>query len=140
MTFGSSLFFFRAIPETNKSMKHWMTIIAVLGVTTGFVAWNRRTAFDHCALRADIVNRRGDLVRAAFDADMVLTDFPVAAMVGMKYQDHADVKKMFDRARTGGGFVPFRVVGDDGRLVKYLLYVESPAGDGGVVARGKVVA
>lgn len=72
----------------------------------------------------------GGMVTMTFDEDLRMTrshGLP-DGMIGLPFQHSAEVRKMRDRAMTGGGFCPFTVRHGD-RLVRHtMLCHASPGG------------
>ena len=77
--------------------------VLLLALVAGLVAWNRRTALAHCDFRDAILRGEGDdLVRVRFDPAMRLTSFPPSpGLVGLDQSANAEVRKIFERARSG---------------------------------------
>ena len=103
--------------------------------------WNYvvvRRVHENVTLRDRIL--QGDdpnMVMLHFGPDLRLLDtrgFPTE-MVGLGYGENGEVRKMRDRALTGGGFVPFTLrVGR--ALHRYVLMCRSHGQDGSIICEG----
>ena len=112
-------------------------VLTVYGAAYG----NLRAVRANCQLRKRILDDDGGLpglVRVTFDASMVMGTFDASpGLSGLSFAGNREVQKIFDRARTGGGFCRFTTrLANTGHLVTFLLFCESTDGSGGVVGRG----
>ena len=105
-------------------------------VTAYLLRANRGKVDQQCDLRRRILASE-NVVPMELDVGYEMTRFPlVPAMEGLVYKGHPEVEKMFERARTGGGFCHFTFRLPAGTLVRYLFHVE--AANGGIRARGRM--